>query len=431
MVRSLEFTHRPSLTGRLEVPGDKSISHRAVMFGSIAEGTTTISRFLEGEDCLSTIDCFRKLGVVIEQNGSNVTVHGKGYAGLSAPKEVLDVGNSGTSIRLLLGLLSALPFSLTFTGDESIAKRPMKRVVSPLRQMGAQISGRDDGNLVPLTVEGTALKGIEYELPVASAQVKSAILLAGLQAEGETTVIEKERTRDHTEKMIQSFGGEVSVDGMRITVKGGQSLKGGHITVPGDISSAAFWLVAGAIVPNSEITLENVGLNPTRTGIIDVLQEMGADMDVIPDEGTGAGEEVGSIIIRHSKLRGMTIGGDIIPRLIDEIPIIALMATQAKGQTIIKDAEELKVKETNRIDAIATQLGRLGARITPTDDGLIIEGQQSLHGGTVDSLTDHRIGMTLSIASLLTDGPVELVNDEAIAVSYPGFFEDLVRLMAK
>ena len=283
MVRRLEFT-QPSLKGKLEVPGDKSISHRAVMFGSVAEGVTTISHFLEGEDCLSTIDCFRKLGVTIEQNGTDVKVHGKGFAGLTAPNEVLDVGNSGTSIRLLLGLLAGLPFEMTFTGDESIAKRPMKRVVGPLRQMGAQISGRDDGNLVPLTLKGSALTGIEYKLPVASAQVKSAILLAGLQADGETTVIEKERTRDHTEKMIQSFGGEISVDGMRISVRGGQTLQGGHIYVPGDISSAAFWLAAGAIVPDSEITIENVGLNPTRTGIIDVLREMGADMDVILDE---------------------------------------------------------------------------------------------------------------------------------------------------
>ena len=428
MGRRLEFTH-PSLKGKLEVPGDKSISHRAVMFGSVAEGVTTISHFLEGEDCLSTIDCFRKLGVTIEQNGTDVKVYGKGFSGLSAPSEVLDVGNSGTSIRLLLGLLAGVPFDLTFTGDESIAKRPMKRVVDPLRQMGAQINGRDDGNLIPLTVKGSALTGIEYELPVASAQVKSAILLAGLQADGETTVIEKERTRDHTEKMIQSFGGHISVDGLRITVEGGQSLKGGHITVPGDISSAAFWLAAGAIVPGSEITIENVGLNPTRTGIIDVLREMGADMDVYVDEEAGLGEEVGTITIRYSKLRGITIGGDIIPRLIDEIPIIALMATQAKGQTIIKNAEELKVKETNRIDAIATQLGRLGAMITPTDDGLIIEGDQSLRGGKADSLTDHRIGMTLSIASLISDGPVELENESAISVSYPSFFDDLERLI--
>ena len=428
MGRRLEFTH-PSLKGKLEVPGDKSISHRAVMFGSVAEGITTISHFLEGEDCLSTIDCFRKLGVIIEQNGTDVKVYGKGFSGLSAPSEVLDVGNSGTSIRLLLGLLAGVPFDLTFTGDESIAKRPMKRVVDPLRQMGAQINGRDDGNLIPLTVKGSALTGIEYELPVASAQVKSAILLAGLQADGETTVIEKERTRDHTEKMIQSFGGHISVDGLRITVRGGQSLKGGHISVPGDISSAAFWLAAGAIVPGSEITIENVGLNPTRTGIIDVLREMGADMDVHVDEEAGLGEEVGTITIRYSKLRGITIGGDIIPRLIDEIPIIALMATQAKGQTIIKNAEELKVKETNRIDAIATQLGRLGAMITPTDDGLIIEGDQSLRGGKADSLTDHRIGMTLSIASLISDGPVELENESAISVSYPSFFDDLERLI--
>ncbi|WP_455661226.1 3-phosphoshikimate 1-carboxyvinyltransferase [Pradoshia sp.] len=428
MGRRLEYTH-PSLRGKLDVPGDKSISHRAVMFGSVAEGVTTISHFLEGEDCLSTIDCFRKLGVTIEQNRTDVKVYGKGFAGLRAPSEVLDVGNSGTSIRLLLGLLAALPFDMTFTGDESIAQRPMKRVVGPLRQMGAQISGRDDGNLVPLTVKGSVLKGIEYVLPVASAQVKSAILLAGLQAEGETTVIEKERTRDHTEKMIQSFGGKISVDGLRITVEGGQSLKGGHINVPGDISSAAFWLAAGAIVPGSEITIKNVGMNPTRTGIIDVLQDMGADMDIILNEETGSGEEVGTITIRHSQLHGTTIGGDIIPRLIDEIPIISLMATQAKGQTIIKNAEELKVKETNRIDAIATQLGRLGAEITPTEDGLIIKGEQSLSGGTADSLNDHRIGMTLCIASLLTDGPVELENEGAISISYPSFFDDLERLI--
>lgn len=419
-----------AVRGTIAVPGDKSISHRAVMFGSIAQGKTMIKNFLEGQDCLSTIACFEKMGVRIERKDDTVTVWGNGWDGLREPLEDLDVGNSGTSIRLLLGLLAARPFGITLIGDESIGKRPMNRVVEPLRLMGAQITGKNNGNFTPIHMEGgNRLKGIQYKLPVASAQVKSAILLAGLQAEGTTTVIEKAKTRDHTEKMIRTFGGNVNVDKDHVTVKGGQTFTGRMITVPGDISSAAFWMVAAAIIPNSEITLKNVGLNPTRTGILDVLVEMGANMEIIPDPSTDLDEEIGTVIVRTSSLKGMTIGGELIPRLIDEIPIIALLATQAEGKTIIKDAGELKVKETNRIDAVATQLGALGANIIPTDDGLIIEGRQNLKGGYVDSLGDHRIGMTLAIASLITNGSVELSNPDAISVSYPKFFEDLTQLM--
>ena len=429
MGKTLLFQN-PGLTGTIEVPGDKSISHRAIMFGAVAEGKTTVHHFLEGQDCLSTIECFRKMGVDIQREGDAVTVYGKGWAGLKAPIDTLDVGNSGTTIRLLLGLLASQPFTMTFIGDDSIAKRPMKRVVNPLKQMGAKISGEDDGNFVPLIMEGSALSGIHYELPVASAQVKSAILLAGLNAKGTTTVIEKASTRDHTERMIESFGGQIDRDGRVISVTGGQRLKGREVHVPGDISSAAFWMVAGAIVPNSEITLTNVGLNETRTGIIDVLNEMGANIEIQYDTQDGLAEESGTIKVRTSSLTGTTISGEIIPRLIDELPVIALLASQAKGKTVIKDAAELKVKETNRIDAIVSQLGALGVHLTPTDDGLIIEGKQTLHGGIVDSLGDHRIGMTLAIASLLSNEPVQLRNAEAISVSYPGFFDDLNKLVS-
>lgn len=429
-MRKTLLYNNPELKGTIKVPGDKSISHRAVMFGAIAEGTTTVHHFLEGQDCLSTIECFRRMGVDIQRESDTVIIQGNGWAGLKEPKDLLDVGNSGTTIRLLLGLLSSQPFSMTFTGDESIAKRPMKRVVDPLKKMGARISGKDDGNYIPLQMQGSELSGIRYELPVASAQVKSAILLAGLNAKGSTTVVEKERTRDHTERMIESFGGSIQVDDRNITVTGGQVLKGREVYVPGDISSAAFWMVAGAIVPNSMITLLNVGLNPTRTGIIDVLKAMGANIEIQHDAEGELAEEVGTVTVRTSSLKGMTIGGEIIPRLIDELPVIALLASQAKGKTVIKDAAELKVKETNRIDAIATQLGALGIHITPTDDGLIIEGEQKLHGGIVDSLGDHRIGMTLAIASLLCNETVELHHAEAISVSYPGFFDDLNKLVS-
>lgn len=416
------------LQGQIVIPGDKSISHRSIMFGAIANGTTTVSNFLTGDDCLSTISCFRKLGVEIEQEGDKATIYGKGFSGLQEPSEVLDVGNSGTTIRLMLGILAGRPFFSTLIGDQSIGKRPMTRVTKPLLSLGAKIDGRNDGEYTPISVRGGNLEGIEYELPVASAQVKSAILLAGLQAKGETTVLESSKTRDHTERMIRHFGGEIQVDGLAVKVQGGQELKGTHVQVPGDISSAAFFLVAGAIVSNSEIILKNVGLNPTRTGIIDVLKEMGADLQIVNEKA--AFEPTGDLIIKTSSLKGITIEGSIIPRLIDEIPIIALLATQADGVTIIKDAEELKVKETNRIDTVVHELQKLGVKIESTNDGMIIYGNQELTGGTVSSHGDHRIGMMLAVAALICEKEVRLENIEAISVSYPNFFEHLQSLLS-
>jgi 3-phosphoshikimate 1-carboxyvinyltransferase len=417
------------LNGVLQIPGDKSISHRAVMFGAIAEGKTTIKNFLAGADCLSTISCFERLGIQIERNGTDVTVYGKGLYGLREPQELLDVGNSGTTIRLMMGILAGQNFFSVLAGDESIAKRPMTRVVTPLRQMGALIDGRENGGKTPVSVRGGNLHGITYELPVASAQVKSAVLLAGLYAEGTTTVIEPVKTRDHTERMISTFGGNIQIKDASITIEGGQELRGADILVPGDISSAAFFLVAGCIVPNSEIKLENVGLNESRTGIIDVLKQMGADVTIISKQTNEKEEPVGDIIVKSSSLKGIEIGGNLIPRLIDEIPIIALMATQAEGTTVIKDAKELKVKETNRIETVVSELSKLGANIVATDDGMIIQGKTPLKSAKVNSYGDHRIGMMLSIAALLTDGNAELENPEAVSVSYPEFYEHLASLM--
>lgn len=418
----LTFNH-PSLDGRIEVPGDKSISHRSVMFGALAEGKTTIRHFLKGEDCLSTIDCFRKLGVQIEETDEEIIVHGKGWDGLKEPSAILDTGNSGTTTRLMLGILAGRPFHSVMIGDESIGKRPMDRVTVPLAEMGADIAGRDNGRFTPLSIRGQKLNTTEYKLPVASAQVKSAVMFAALQADGESVIIEPEATRDHTEKMIEQFGGQIRREGDRIIVQGGQTFQGTDVYVPGDISSAAFFMVAAAITPNSEVVLENTGLNETRTGIIDVMKQMGADITI--EKTTVSGEEMGTITVKTSQLKGTEIGGSIIPRLIDEIPVIALLATQAEGETVIRDAEELKVKETNRIDTVVNELKKLGADIEATDDGMVIRGKSSLHGGTVSSHGDHRIGMVMAIASLLTDGEVTLENHEAIAVSYPEFFAHL------
>ncbi|MGD6781293.1 3-phosphoshikimate 1-carboxyvinyltransferase [Sutcliffiella horikoshii] len=417
------------LKGTIQIPGDKSISHRSVMFGSMAKGKTTVENFLPGDDCLSTISCFSKLGVKIEQNGSNVTVYGNGLKGLRESSEILDVGNSGTTARLMMGILSGLPIHSVLIGDESIAKRPMKRVTVPLRDMGARIQGNQDGNFTPISIQGGGLRGLDYVSPVASAQVKSAILLAGLQAEGVTSVSEPFKSRDHTERMLRAFGVEVKEEeGGKVSLVGGQKLLSDlHIVVPGDISSAAFFLVAGAIVPGSRITLERVGLNPTRTGILEVLKNMGASLsysNVIED----GPEPYADITVESSDLKGVEIGGDIIPRLIDEVPIIALMATQAEGTTVIKDAEELKVKETNRIDTVVNELKKLGADIEATEDGMVIKGKTSLHGGTLDSYGDHRIGMMGAIASLIAEGETILQNDQAINVSYPSFFEHMESL---
>ncbi|WP_442594527.1 3-phosphoshikimate 1-carboxyvinyltransferase [Neobacillus sp. D3-1R] len=416
------------LEGLLNIPGDKSISHRSVMFGAIANGTTTVSNFLKGEDCLSTIRCFRELGVEIEETDYTITIHGRGWDHLREPINLLNVGNSGTTIRLMLGLLAGRTFHSTFIGDDSIAKRPMRRVINPLREMGARIDGRSNGEYTPLSLRGGGLKSITYQMPVASAQVKSALLFAGLQAEGKTKIIESAKTRDHTERMIRHFGGDIYIDDLSIIVEGSQRLFGRHVDVPGDISSAAFFLVAGAVVPESHITLNRVGLNPTRKGIVEVLEKMGANIN-ISSYNEESFEPVGDIIIQTSNLKGTVIEGELIPRLIDEIPIIALLATQAEGQTIIRDAEELKVKETNRIDTVVKELSKLGADIVATKDGMIINGPTKLHGSKVSSHGDHRIGMMLAIASLICEEPVELENAEAVAVSYPEFFSDLSQLI--
>ncbi|MCM3566793.1 3-phosphoshikimate 1-carboxyvinyltransferase [Neobacillus mesonae] len=415
------------LNGEVVIPGDKSISHRSVMFGAIAHGETTVTNFLPGEDCLSTISCFRKLGVQIEEENGKLRIFGNGFEGLKEPSEVLDVGNSGTTIRLLMGILAGRPFFSTLAGDQSIAKRPMTRVTGPLKKMGTFIDARENGAYTPIAIRGGNLRPIHYQLPVASAQVKSSILLAGLQANGETTIVEPSETRDHTERMIQQFGGEIYKDNRTITVKGGQKLQSATVHVPGDISSAAFFLVAGAVVPGSEILLKNVGLNPTRTGILEVLKNMGANIEILHQD-TDSFEPSGDIIIKSSSLTGTVVEGDLIPKLIDEIPIIALMATQAEGKTVIKDAEELKVKETNRIDTVVNELKKLGASIEATADGMIIYGQTRLTGGTVSSHGDHRIGMMLAIAALLSDDEVILENPESISVSYPNFFEHLNNL---
>ncbi|MBW3113313.1 MULTISPECIES: 3-phosphoshikimate 1-carboxyvinyltransferase [Bacillaceae] len=417
------------LIGEIQVPGDKSISHRSIMFGSVAEGKTVIHNFLMGEDCLSTISCFRKLGVEIEIMEEAVIVHGKGWDHLEEPLEILDAGNSGTTTRLIMGILAGRPFHSVLIGDSSIAKRPMKRVTEPLKLFGTQIDGRSEANFTPLSIRGGNLKGIHYALPVASAQVKSALILAGLQAEGVTEIIEPEQTRNHTENMIIEFGGKIEKHGDTIKVEGGQVLKGTKISVPGDISSAAFFMVAAAIVPDSSVRLKNVGLNETRIGIVEVMKKMGASIEI--EEHSKEGEPVGDILVQYSDLSGIEIGGDLIPSLIDEIPIIALLATQAKGKTVIKDAEELKVKETNRIDAVVKELGKLGASIQGTDDGMIIEGKTPLHGGEVHSWGDHRIGMTLAVASLLTDSDVLLEDAEAVKISYPNFFEHINQLLRK
>jgi len=417
-----------SLNGVITVPGDKSISHRSVMFGSIAEGKTTVNGFLLGEDCLSTIDCFRKLGVEIQVEGTNVTIVSPGMDYWEEPKEVLYTGNSGTTTRLMLGILSGTTLHTVMTGDASIGKRPMRRVADPLRLMGAQIAGRENGQYTPLAIQGTKLQAIDYTMPVASAQVKSAILLAGLRAEGTTIVREKEVSRDHTERMLKQFGAAIEVEDGVISFEGGQKLQATHVNVPGDISSAAFFLVAGAIVPDSEIVMKNVGVNPTRAGIIEVLQKMGADLSVEVEDSEAA-EPTATLTIRTSSLQATTIEGEIIPRLIDEIPIIALLATQAEGTTVIRDAQELKVKETDRITAVVDELQKLGANIEGTEDGMIIHGPTKLHGASLRTYGDHRIGMMSAIASLIASSSIEIDDPDCIAVSYPTFFEHVEALL--
>lgn len=416
-----------SLNGQLAVPGDKSISHRAVMFGALANETTEISGFLYGEDCFSTINAFKALGVPIEVTKEKVTVHGVGLHGLKEPDDFIDVGNSGTTMRLISGILAGQRFNSFLTGDASIRRRPMGRVIEPLTQMGAQIIGKQQNSLAPLAIAGSPLTAITYQSPVASAQVKSAVLLAGLYAQGWTAVKEPALSRNHTELMLKAFGAEVATIDHGVKVKGQPQLHGQPVTVPGDISSAAYLLVAGAIVPNSRLVLKNVGLNPTRTGIIKVLQAMGARLEIIK-QWTSGGELLGDIAIESSELMGTTIAGEIIPTLIDEIPVIAVAAACAQGVTEIHDAQELKVKESNRLETIAEGLRSFGCQIDVLEDGLRIDGGAPMTGGTCQSHGDHRIAMSMTIAALVADGPTTINGFEAVAVSWPGFMEEVLSL---
>ncbi|WP_277279794.1 3-phosphoshikimate 1-carboxyvinyltransferase [Streptococcus hyointestinalis] len=420
-------TNARQLQGTIRVPGDKSISHRSIMFGSLAKGTTVVRDILRGEDVLSTMQVFRDMGVTITDDGDSITIEGVGFSGLKKPQNKLDMGNSGTSIRLISGVLAGQDFEVEMFGDDSLSKRPMDRITIPLRQMGVDISGQTERDLPPLTLKGSKnLKPIHYHLSVASAQVKSALIFAALQAEGESVIIEKEKTRNHTEDMIKQFGGEITINDEEIRITGGQEFTAQEVVVPGDISSAAFWLVAGLIVPNSKIVLQNVGINETRTGILDVIRSMGgklqlSDIDEVAKSAT--------ITVETSELVGTRIAGDIIPRLIDELPIIALLATQAEGETVICDAEELKVKETDRIQVVADALNSMGAAITPTEDGMIIKGKTVLHGAKVNTFGDHRIGMMAAIAAqVATEGVIEIERVDAINTSYPTFFSDLEAL---
>lgn len=421
-------TNSKGLRGTIRVPGDKSISHRSIIFGSLAKGETKVYDILRGEDVLSTIQVFRDLGVSIQDDGDVIRIQGVGFQGLQSPTAPLDMGNSGTSIRLISGVLAGQNYAVTMVGDDSLSKRPMDRVAIPLRQMGVEIAGQGERDCPPLQEKGThQLHPIHYRLPVASAQVKSALIFAALQAEGKSTIIEKEKTRDHTEDMIRQFGGEIQVDGKTIRIQGGQEFQGQEVIVPGDISSAAFWLVAGLILPDSVIKIENVGINQTRTGILDVIQEMGGDLTM---EDRDEKAVSASLTVKTSSLKGIRIDGELIPRLIDELPIIALLATQANGQTVIADAEELRVKETDRIQVVADSLNAMGANVVPTEDGMIITGPTPLHGADLETFGDHRIGMMATIAALLVrDGNVVLDRAEAINTSYPSFFEDLETLL--
>lgn len=417
---------KTGLKGTIKIPGDKSISHRAVMFGSLAKGDIEITGFLRGDDCMSTISCFKKLGIDIDVTDDKVIVHGKGLKGLSSPKETLDVGNSGTTIRLISGILSAQNFDSVLNGDASIQKRPMKRVITPLSLMGASIESTNDG-YAPLTIHGSRLRAIEYTMPVASAQVKSAILLASLFAEGTTVINEPVASRDHTEIMLNYFGADIKNNKGVITSSPVDELYGRNLEVPGDISSAAFFMVAGLVVPNSHIIIENVGINPTRTGIIDALQAMGGYVKVLNERKSG-GELVGDIEVKTSHLKATTLEGSIIPRMIDEIPVFAVAALCAEGTTYVKDASELKVKESNRIATMSTELGKMGVTITETDDGMIIEGNQKLKGSTVYSHLDHRVAMSCAIAALIAEGNTTITDADCVGISFPDFYDILENL---
>ncbi len=414
------------LRGSLSVPGDKSISHRSVMFGSMANGTTEITHFLNGADCLSTISCFRSMGISIEAEHGCVRVFGKGLHGLSAPGSVLDCGNSGTTVRLLSGILAGQAFSSELTGDASIRKRPMGRVIRPLREMGAGISGCNGTDYAPLSIRKSRLHGISYCSPVASAQVKSCILLAGLYADSPTTVTEPALSRDHTERMLSAFGAELDIEGLSVTVHPEPVLEAIPVDIPGDISSAAYFMTAASIIPGSEIRLKNVGINPTRDGVLQVLQDMGADISV--ENVRFGGEPSADLIIRHAPLHGTTVSGALIPTLIDEIPVLAVAAAAAEGETVIRDAAELKVKESDRIALVVNGLKAMGADAEATEDGMIIRGGRPLNGARIETASDHRIAMSFTIASLLTDDEVTLSDKDCVHISYPEFYRDLASL---
>jgi len=411
------------LRGEIRIPGDKSISHRSIMFGSLAEGKTRVSGFLQGEDNYATLKAFAAMGVEIDdKGGGNLEINGVGLHGLKEPTDVLDCGNSGTTMRLMTGLLSGQDFFSVLTGDQYLRRRPMRRVVTPLSKMGAEIRGRNNGELAPLAIRGGHLHGIDYTSPVASAQIKSALILAGLYAEGATTVREPHLSRDHSERMLRCFGADIeSFDG-GVTIRPGGVLRGMEVCVPGDISSAAFFLVAGLVVPNSELLVRNVGLNPTRSGIIDILREMGGHLELV-DERDASGEPVADILVKSSVLKGIDIGGSVVPRAIDEFPVVSVAAAFAEGTTTIRDAGELRVKETDRIAAMVDRLSALGARVEAREDGMVIEGGQPLTGGPISSGGDHRIAMSMAVAALMAEGEVTIADTACTETSFPGFWE--------
>lgn len=416
------------LKGKIRIPGDKSISHRAVMFGALAEGITRVTNFLQGADCLSTISCFRKMGIRIENNPEEIIIHGKGLHGLRAPEEILDVGNSGTTTRLISGILAGQPFESVLTGDASIQSRPMLRIMKPLSEMGASVTSINENNCAPLRIQGRPLHAIHYTSPVASAQVKSCVLLAGLYADGVTSVTEPYVSRNHTELMLSHFGASVKTQNTTASIAPSPALHGLDIAVPGDISSAAYFIAAALLVPGSEVLIQNTGINPTRDGILRVCKAMGADIQLL-NRRTVAGEETADILVRASSLHGTVIEGSIIPALIDEIPVIAVLAAFAEGTTIIRNAEELKVKESNRLDIMVTELSAMGCDIEGTDDGMIIHGGKPLHGAVIDSRLDHRIAMSFAVAGLAASGTTTIERSECVSISYPSFYQDLQMLM--
>lgn len=429
-VKSITIQPARALKGELTVPGDKSISHRSIMLGAIANGVTTVRGFLRGEDNMSTMHAFRAMGVRIDDDGETLAIHGRGLHGLQEPGDVLDCGNSGTTIRLITGLLSGQSFFSVVTGDQYLRKRPMKRVVEPLSRMGARISGRNQGSLAPLAINGGGLRAIEYESPVSSAQIKSSIMLAGLYADGATTVREPSLSRDHSERMFRLFGASLERFENGVTVRGGAELNAQEVSVPGDISSAAFFIVAALITPNSEVLIRNVGINPTRTGVIDILTEMGGRIELL-DQRELSGEPVADLLVRTSSLKGITISGSVVPRAIDEFPVICVAAACAEGVTSVRDAKELRVKETDRISAMATNLRALGVVVTETEDGMDICGAENISGGQVESFGDHRIAMSMAIAAQVATDAVTIQDTDCVATSFPTFFPLLEKVAGK